>query len=116
MSELHERVTEGLFEEKRHQAERSKFHRGENKQSRRAEGTKSETNKIKQIKIELDLLNMPMLALEVSGPKRAGHTDPINSDTTISFLDILEIILKMIVDGAKAILSTRKAKTKSTLL
>jgi hypothetical protein len=52
---------------------------------------------------------MPILALEMSGSKRAEASDPINSDTTISFVDIIEIILKMIVDGAKAMFPKRTA-------
>jgi hypothetical protein len=45
---------------------------------------------------------MPVLALVMPVSKLAEGPHPINSDTTISFWDIIEIILKMIIDGAKA--------------
>jgi hypothetical protein len=108
MSEVHERFTDGLFETRWQQGEQPKFHRGENKQSHRAEEQESEADKMKQIVIELT--NMPVLAVETPDSKHAEKPNPINSDTTISFLDIIEIILKMIVDGAKAIFPKRKEK------
>lgn len=108
MAELHETFTDGLFEARRHLGERPEFHRGENKQSPRAEEQKSEADKINQIKITL--LNMPVLALEMPASKRAEKPDPINSDTTLSFLELIGIILKMIVDWAKAIVPKRKEK------
>jgi hypothetical protein len=102
MVEVHERFAEGSFEEK---SEKLKFHRGENKQGRRTEEQKSEADKINQIRIEL--FNMPVLALEMPLSKLAEKPDPKNLDTRSSFLDIIEIILEMIVDGAKAIFSKR---------
>jgi hypothetical protein len=105
MTELHERFAEGLFEEK---SEKLKLHRGENKQSHRAEEQKSEANKINHIKIEL--LNMLPLALELPVSKLAEKPNLTHSGNTISFLDIIEIILKMIVEGAKAIFPKRKEK------
>jgi hypothetical protein len=105
MTELHERFAEGLFEEK---SEKLKLHRGEIEQGRRIEEQESEADKINQIRIEL--FNMPVLALEMPVSKLAGKPDPKNLDTGSSFLDIIEIILKMIVDGAKAIFPKRKEK------
>lgn len=109
MSEIHERFTDGLFEARWQPGAQSEFHKGENKQSHRSEEQENEAIKTSQINIEL--LNMPILALEMSGLRRAEMHEPINSDTTISFLDIIEIILKMIVDGAKAMFPKRKANT-----
>jgi hypothetical protein len=103
MTEVHNRFAAGLFEEK---GETLKLHRGESRQRHREEEQKSEADKMKQIVIELT--NMPILALEMPGLKHTGEPDPSHSDTTISFLDIIEIILKMIVDGAKVLSPRRK--------
>lgn len=108
MSELHERFTDGLFEARWQAGVQPEFHRGENKQSNRAEEQKSEADKMKQIVIELT--NMPVLALVMPVSKPAEKLDSKNLDTQISFLDIIEIILKMIIDGAKAIFPKRKEK------
>jgi hypothetical protein len=51
---------------------------------------------------------MPVLALETPGSNLGKKPDLKNSDTRSSFLDIIEIILEMIVDGAKAIFPKRK--------
>ena len=106
MPEFHKRFIDGLCEARWQPGARPEFHKGENKQSYRAEEQRSEADKLKQIKIEL--LNMPILALEMPGSKRAGNPDPVNSDTTISFVDIIEMILEMVVDVAKALLPKRK--------
>jgi hypothetical protein len=108
MAQLHERFTNDLFEARWRSGEHVQFHRGENKQSHHADEQKSETDKMKQIVIELT--NMPVLALVMPVSKPAEKPDPTHSDTTISFLDIIEIILKVIVDGAKAIFPKRKEK------
>jgi hypothetical protein len=105
MTELHERFAEGLFEEK---SEKLKLHRGENKQGRRTEEQESEADKINQIRIEL--LNVPVLAIETPGSNLGEKPGLKNSDTRPSLLDIIEIILEMIVDGAKAIFPKRKEK------
>ena len=106
MVELHERFIEGLFEKKRHQGERSEFHRGENKQSHRAEEQKSEAEKINQISIEL--FNIPVVSIEMPDSKLVGKSDPKNLDTRLSFLDIIDMILEMIIKGVKAILPKGK--------
>jgi hypothetical protein len=103
MTELHKRFAEGLFEEK---SEKLKFHKGENKQSRRTEEQKSEADKMKQIRIEL--FNMPVLAFEMPESKHGEKPDPKNLDAGSGFLDIIEMILEMIVDGVKAIFQKRK--------
>jgi hypothetical protein len=105
MVELHERFAEGMFEER---SEKRKLHRGEDKQSPHAEEKKSEADKINQIRIEL--FNMPVLALETPGANLREKPDLKNSDTRPSLLDIIEIILEMIVDGAKAIFLKRKGE------
>jgi hypothetical protein len=79
MPEYHERFIDGLCEARWQPGARPEIHKGENKQSYRAEEQRSEADKLKQIKIEL--LNMPILALEMPGSKRAGNPDPVNSDT-----------------------------------
>jgi hypothetical protein len=106
MSEVHERFTDGLFEARWQPGVRPDFHRGENKQSRRTEEQKSEANKANQIRIEL--LNMPVFAVEISDSKLGGKPEPKDSDTRSGFLEIIEMILEMIVEGAKAILPRRK--------
>ena len=111
MAELHERFAEGLFEEK---SEKLKLHRGENKQGRRTEEQESEADKINQIRIEL--FNMPVLAVEMPGSKLNEKPDPKDLDTGSSFLDIIEMILEMIVEGVKAILPKRKGKMGKTHL
>ncbi len=83
MSELHERIIDGLFEARWRPGAQPEFHTGENKQSYRAEEQRSEADKLKQIKIEL--LNIPTLALEMPGSKHADKPDPINSGITINF-------------------------------
>jgi hypothetical protein len=100
MSELHERLTGGLF------GERVEFDRGENKQNRRAKEQKSEADKINQIRIEL--FNMPVFVLETPGSNLGEKPDPKNLDTGSCFLDIIEIILEMIAEGAKTIFPKRK--------
>jgi hypothetical protein len=102
MAESHERLNGEVFEAKRQPGEQPEFHRGENKQSRRTEERESEVDKINQIKIEL--FNIPVLALVIPDSKLVEKSDPKNLDTRLSFLDIVEIILEMIVKGAKAIL------------
>lgn len=69
---------------------------------------KAKLIKMKQIVIELT--NMPVLVLEIPVSKLVEKPDPKSLDTRSSFLDIIEIILKMIVDGAKAIFPKRKEK------
>src|SRR5437660_4950341 len=108
MSELHERFTDGLFEARWQPGEQAEFHNGENRQSHRAEEKKSEANKINQIRIQL--FNIPVLALAMPVSKLEEKPDLKNLDTQTSFLDIIEIILKMIADGAKAIFPKRKEK------
>jgi hypothetical protein len=105
MVELHERFADGLFEEK---SEKLKFHRGENKQSRRTEEQKGEADKVNQIRIEL--LNMPVFAVEMSGSKHVEKQDTKNLDISSGFLDIIEMILEMIVEGVKAIFPKREEK------
>ena len=100
MSELREGFIDGLFEARWESGVQSELHKRENKQSGRAEEQRSEADKMKHIVIELT--NMPVLALVMPVSKRAEEPHPINSDTMISFWDIIEIILKMIIDGAKA--------------
>jgi hypothetical protein len=99
MSELRERFSDGLFEARWQPGAQPEVHRGENKQSCRAE-EESEADKMEHIVIELT--NMAVLALVMPVSKLAEEPDPINSDTTISLWDIIEIILKMIIDGTKA--------------
>jgi hypothetical protein len=106
MSEVHERFTDSLFEARWQPGIHPEFHRGENKQSRRAEEQRSEADKMKQLVIELT--NIPVLVLERPSSRHAEKPDPTHSDTQISFLDIIEVILKMIVEGAKAIFPKRK--------
>jgi hypothetical protein len=108
MSELHERFSDRLSEPRWQPGALPAFHRGENNQSYRPEEQEHEAIKVRQINIEL--LNMPILALEMRGSKRAETPDSINSDTTIRFVDIIEIILEMIGDWAKAMFPKRKAK------
>jgi hypothetical protein len=108
MTELHERFAEGLFEARWQPSEQAEFHNGENRQNHRAEEQKSEANKINQIRIQL--FNIPVLALAMPESKLAEKPDSKNSDTGSSLLDIVEIILKMIADGAKAIFPKRKEK------
>ena len=105
MVEAHERIVEGLFEARRHQGERPEFHRGENKQSRHAE-EKSEANRINQVRIVL--FNIPVFAVETPGSNLGEKPNPKDLDTGSGFLDIIEMILKMIVDGAKTIFLKRK--------
>jgi hypothetical protein len=105
VAELHERFTNGLFEARRHQGEQAEFHRGENKQSRRAE-EKSEADRINQIRIEF--FNMPVFAVEMSDSKLGEKPKPKELETGSGFLDIIEMILEMIVEGAKAVFSKRK--------
>lgn len=107
MSELHERFIDGLFETRWQPSAQPEFHKGENKQSRQVE-VQSEADKMKHIVIELT--TMPLLALEMPVLKHTGEPDPPYSDTTISLLDIIEILLRMIVDGAKVIFQKRKEK------
>ena len=106
MAELHERFAEGLFEEK---SEKLKLHRGENKQGRRTEEQESEADKINQIRIEL--FNMPVLAVEMPGSKLNEKPDPKDLDTGLGFLEIIEMIFEMIVEGVKAIFPKRKEKS-----
>jgi hypothetical protein len=51
---------------------------------------------------------MPVFAFEMPESKLAEKPEPKNLDNRLSFLDIIEIILKMIVDGVKAIFPKRK--------
>jgi hypothetical protein len=108
MAESHERLTGEVFEAKRQPGEQPEFHRGENKQSRHADEQKSETDKINQINIEL--FNMPVFAAVMPEQKLAEKPEPKNLESRLSFLDIIEMILEMIVDGAKAIFPKRKEK------
>ena len=101
MSELHERFIDGLFEARWQPGAQSEVHKGENRQSYPAE-EQSEADKLKQIKIKLELLNMPMLALVMPVPQRGRDPDPI-PDTTISFVNLIKLILKMLVVGATAL-------------
>jgi hypothetical protein len=64
----------------------------------------SEANKINQAKIEI--FNTPVFVVPESSP--AEKPDPKNLDTGSSFLDLIEIILEIIVDTAKAISSHEK--------
>jgi hypothetical protein len=108
MSEVHERLTGGLFEARWQPGERPEFHRGENKQSRCTEKQKNKAEKINQIRIEL--FNMPVLAVEMPGLKLGEKPDPKDLDTGLGFLEIIAMILEMIVEGVKAILPKRKGK------
>jgi hypothetical protein len=103
MSEVHERFTEGLFKERWQPGIQPEFHRGENKQSHRAQ-EQSEVDKVKQIVIELT--NTPVFVLEMPAEK----PNPTHPNTKLSFWDYIEIILEMIADGAKAIFPKRKEK------
>jgi hypothetical protein len=102
MTELHERLTGGLF------GERVEFDRGENKQNRHAKEQKSEADKINQIRIEL--FNMPVFAVEMPESKHVEKSDPKNLDTGSGFLEIIEMILEVIIEGVKAIFPKRKEK------
>jgi hypothetical protein len=102
MTELHERLTGGLF------GERVEFHRGENKQSRRTEEQKGEADKINQIRIEL--FNMPVLAVEMPESKQVEKPDLKNLNTGSGFLEIIEMFLEVIIETAKAIFSKRKGR------
>jgi hypothetical protein len=108
MSELHERFTDGLFEIKWQPGVQSELHRrGENKQRCRAREQESEAEKINQVIIEL-FNGVPVFAIGMPESKLAGKSEPKNLDTTLSFLEMIAILLEKIVDGVKAIFPKRK--------
>jgi hypothetical protein len=104
----HERFTDGLFETRWQSSIQPEYHSGESKQSCRVGEQKSEADRMNQIRIAF--FNMPVFALEVPESKPAEKLEPKNLDTQISFLDVIEIIFKMIVEGVKAIFPKQKGK------
>jgi hypothetical protein len=105
MVEAHERIVEGLFEAKWQPGVKPEFHRGENKQRPLIE-ERNEADRINQINIEF--LNMPVFAVVMPESKLAQKPDSKNSDTGPSFLEIIEMILEVIIEGVKAIFPKRK--------
>ena len=105
MIEAQGRFAEGLFEARRQPGAKPESHRGENKQ-RPLVKERNEADKINQINIQL--FNIPIHAAETPESKPAVKPEPKDLEARSSFLDIIEIILEMIVDGVKAILPKRK--------
>src|SRR5437588_3169250 len=107
MIEAHGRFADGLFEARWQPGAKSEFHRGENKHRPLVE-ERNEADRINQINIEF--LNIPVFAVGMPELKPAVKPEPKDLEARSSFLDIIEIILEMIVDGVKAVFPKRKEK------